>query len=242
MNGDQIAYMRQIRDGSFSLKQWGILADTSDAKVLDQLWTGAAQEVLKQLGQKGTNIGNRVSKISRKERMETWQEAIQDRQFKRDLRPFAHRQMKSQVADMTNEFEAQSATIELIKSKLADDCAPDSAKSTADARPKHNNPETVHDTRRSSCEEDITNQHNGTNDANDEDLAPDNEFGTEEASANTEHAHATKKRKNSKQFTDSRRKSLQRRYSSLGEKWVLKSGVVVEDVLFEAGKQMTDFQ
>lgn len=42
MNERQIAYMRQTRDGSFSLKKWGILADTSDAEALDNLWTGAA--------------------------------------------------------------------------------------------------------------------------------------------------------------------------------------------------------
>ncbi|KAK5796910.1 hypothetical protein F5H01DRAFT_373564 [Linnemannia elongata] len=35
--------------------------------------------------------------------------------------------------------------------------------------------------------------------------------------------------------------SLQRRYSSLGERWTLKSGTVVEDILFEAGKRMKDF-
>ncbi|KAF9581774.1 hypothetical protein BGW38_001090 [Lunasporangiospora selenospora] len=109
MNDRQIAYMRQIRDGLFSLKQWGILADTSDAEALDDLWTGAAQDVLRKLGERGTSIRNRISKFSRKKRMESWHDAIQDRQYKRDLRPFAHRQLKSQVADMTSEFEVQSA-------------------------------------------------------------------------------------------------------------------------------------
>ncbi|KAG9063353.1 hypothetical protein KI688_004235 [Linnemannia hyalina] len=75
---------------------------------LDNLWTGAAQDLLKSLGEKGTFIRNRMSKFSSNERMEIWRDAIQDRQYRRDLRTFTHRQMKSQVADMTSESEAQS--------------------------------------------------------------------------------------------------------------------------------------
>ncbi|KAF9898964.1 hypothetical protein EC991_009877, partial [Linnemannia zychae] len=54
-------------------------------------------------------IRNRMSKLSHKDRMESWSDAIRDRQYKRDLRPFAHRQMKSEIGEMTDEFEAQSA-------------------------------------------------------------------------------------------------------------------------------------
>ncbi|KAF9578095.1 hypothetical protein BGW38_006307, partial [Lunasporangiospora selenospora] len=110
----------------------------------------------------------------------------------------------------------------IIKSKLAEDCAADS------------------DSKRGFYE-DRLDQHDSTNDAYDDDLGPGNECDAENASANAEYSPATKKRKGSKQFTDNRRKSLERRYSSLGEKWILRSGVVVEDVLFEAGKLMSDF-
>ncbi|KAI7830483.1 hypothetical protein BC939DRAFT_283879 [Gamsiella multidivaricata] len=41
------------------------------------------------------------------------------------------------------------------------------------------------------------------------------------------------------QFFDSARKSLQRRHCSLGPKWTLESGTVVEDVLFKAGEELT---
>ncbi|KAF9085756.1 hypothetical protein BGX27_003365 [Mortierella sp. AM989] len=51
----------------------------------------------------------------------------------------------------------------------------------------------------------------------------------------------TKKRKGSKQFDDDRRKSLQRRHSELGDKWTLKSGTVVENVLFKAGMKLKEF-
>ncbi|KAF9929118.1 hypothetical protein FBU30_001847 [Linnemannia zychae] len=54
----------------------------------------------------------------------------------------------------------------------------------------------------------------------------------------TEEEIVTKKKSITK-FADSARRSLQRRHSSLGPKWVLKSGTVVEDVLFEAGQKLT---
>ncbi|KAG0294017.1 hypothetical protein BGZ97_005195, partial [Linnemannia gamsii] len=101
----------------------------------------------------------------------------------------------------------------IIKSKLAEDCAADNV--TDEDGPDHDG---------------------NTNDAYDDDIGRDKECGE-----NAEPSSPAKKRKGNKQFTDDRRKSLQRRYSSLGEKWTLGSGTVVEDILFEAGKQMKDF-
>ncbi|KAF9585624.1 hypothetical protein BGW38_001504 [Lunasporangiospora selenospora] len=45
-----------------------------------------------------------------------------------------------------------------------------------------------------------------------------------------------------KKFDNDRRKSLQRRYSELGDKWTLKSGTVVESVLLNAGMKLKEFQ
>ncbi|KAF9154602.1 hypothetical protein DFQ26_000183 [Actinomortierella ambigua] len=108
MNNAQIAYIHKARDGSFMLKQWGMLADLSSAETLDSLWTGPGVEYIRQLGEKGDFILNRLSKLSYKERMEIWHDVIQDHQYRRHLRPFAHRQMKCQVSEMTRELEAQS--------------------------------------------------------------------------------------------------------------------------------------
>ncbi|KAF9181404.1 hypothetical protein BGZ50_005519 [Haplosporangium sp. Z 11] len=52
----------------------------------------------------------------------------------------------------------------------------------------------------------------------------------------------SKKRKGDTQFIDQGRKSLQLRHSTLGLKWTLESGTVVEDVLFEAGKSLSALQ
>ncbi|KAF9142661.1 hypothetical protein BGX20_007211, partial [Mortierella sp. AD010] len=49
-----------------------------------------------------------------------------------------------------------------------------------------------------------------------------------------------KKRKQSKDFEENRRESLQDRFSSLGKKWTLKSGTVVENKLFIAGMKMKE--
>ncbi|KAG0255819.1 hypothetical protein BG011_004912, partial [Mortierella polycephala] len=72
-------------------------------------------------------------------------------------------------------------------------------------------------------DDDRPDQHGNTNDAYDDDVNPDSEYDAQ---------------KNGRAFADNRERSLQRRYSSLGEKWTLKSGTVVEDILFKAGKQM----
>ncbi|KAF9178725.1 hypothetical protein BGZ51_007537 [Haplosporangium sp. Z 767] len=109
----------------------------------------------------------------------------------------------------------------IIKSKLTDECVADS------------------DVKYGFYDEKGSDQHGNTNDAYNDDPGRDNEYNTQ--NSNAEPSSPTKKRKGSKQFTDDRRKSLQRRYTSLGEKWILRSGTVVEDILFEAGKQMMDF-
>ncbi|KAF8919086.1 hypothetical protein BGZ58_004739, partial [Dissophora ornata] len=41
--------------------------------------------------------------------------------------------------------------------------------------------------------------------------------------------------KRRKSFTNKNRRSLEGRYQNLGEKWILESGTVVEDVLYVAG-------
>lgn len=62
---------------------------------------------------------------------------------------------------------------------------------------------------------------------------------------NTAHARSTiadqpkKKKKADEKFADTARSSLQRRHSTLGPKWHLGSGTVVEDVLLQAGLELT---
>ncbi|KAF9996567.1 hypothetical protein BGZ65_007847, partial [Modicella reniformis] len=48
-----------------------------------------------------------------------------------------------------------------------------------------------------------------------------------------------KKKKGFVPFSEIGRRSLQRRYSTLGLKWVLESGTIVEDVLFAAGEKLS---
>ncbi|KAF9916918.1 hypothetical protein FBU30_001076 [Linnemannia zychae] len=48
----------------------------------------------------------------------------------------------------------------------------------------------------------------------------------------------SKKKKGFTSFTENGRRSLQGRFSSLGTKWVLESGTIVEDVLYEAGEKL----
>ncbi|KAF9579965.1 hypothetical protein BGW38_003564, partial [Lunasporangiospora selenospora] len=110
--------------------------------------------------------------------------------------------------------------------------------SNADVSPRIGSRESVRDIRRGFYDEDLSDQHGDANDAYDDDIGPDNECDVH--NLNVERSPPTKKRKGSK-FTDDRSKSLQRRYSGLGEKWTLKSGTVVEEILLEAGKRMNDF-
>ncbi|KAF8951288.1 hypothetical protein BGZ46_004078, partial [Entomortierella lignicola] len=48
----------------------------------------------------------------------------------------------------------------------------------------------------------------------------------------------SKKKKGFTSFTENGRRSLQGRFSSLGTKWVLESGTIVEDALYEAGEKL----
>ncbi|KAG0324771.1 hypothetical protein BG004_003370 [Podila humilis] len=50
---------------------------------------------------------------------------------------------------------------------------------------------------------------------------------------------AKKKKKPDETFAESARRSLQRRHSNLGPKWSLASGTIVEDVLLQAGLELT---
>ncbi|KAF9089943.1 hypothetical protein BGX27_002376 [Mortierella sp. AM989] len=69
----------------------------------------------------------------------------------------------------------------------------------------------------------------------------DASYGDEQNDQEKADQSPTKKRKGSKKFDDDRRKSLQRRYSELGDKWTLKSGTVVENVLLNAGMKLKEF-
>ncbi|KAF9408009.1 hypothetical protein BGZ76_005950 [Entomortierella beljakovae] len=57
----------------------------------------------------------------------------------------------------------------------------------------------------------------------------------------TKKASPTKKHKIAKPFTEKSRNSFGDRFNSLGEKWQLKSGTIVENVLYIAGLQVETY-
>ncbi|KAI1288914.1 hypothetical protein EDD11_009561 [Mortierella claussenii] len=111
MNLSQVKYLNISRDGAFSLRAWALLGDTRDPEQLEVMWTQDAIKLLqKRNEQRGVNLLNRMSNMSKSERMAVFRKVKEDKDHGDKMRPTVNTHLHH-LADGINDDLAQDARV-----------------------------------------------------------------------------------------------------------------------------------
>ncbi|KAF9952942.1 hypothetical protein BGZ65_004959, partial [Modicella reniformis] len=244
MNEQQEFYFITTPSKDINLRDWAILGDSVDAHAIYSLWTAKVLSILHDSEiQADKNAYMRLSKQSKVDRMSVIDDIVANRTHQRGLLPIVNRKEIVAAEEQATKMEHASAHRSRINELLP---IPNQSKrnsTTFGVLPTTAAPTTLRPTQSSSRKNISISSSGPSTKAKDAGyLVPDDLSTTSSSSRKRKPTDAVevgkKMKKGSAKFGEEGRKSLQGRYSALGPKWTLASGTVVEDILYEAGKNL----